>query len=100
VLNFDARKLPSSLDLPSPARFTLSAHNGATSSIDINPHIKGCIVTGGADKLVKVWNIVDDGDTGKRNVSLVTSRDLGVVRGNLFPPSKNDSIPIFREFSG
>lgn len=29
--------------------------------------------------MVKVWNVVDDQDTGKRNVSLVTSRDLGVV---------------------
>lgn len=29
--------------------------------------------------MVKVWNIVDDEDTGKRNISLVTSRDLGVV---------------------
>lgn len=30
--------------------------------------------------MVKVWNVADDEDTGKRNVSLVTSRDLGVVR--------------------
>lgn len=29
--------------------------------------------------MVKVWNVVDDQDTGKRNVSLVTSRDLGIV---------------------
>lgn len=79
VLNFDARTLPSNLDNPSPARFTLSAHDGAASSIDVNPHIKGCIVTGGTDKLVKVWNITDNEDSGKRSVSLVTSRDLGVV---------------------
>lgn len=79
VLNFDARALPSNLELPSPARFTLSAHDGAVSSIDVNPHIKGCIVTGGTDKLVKVWNVADDEDGGKRNVSLVASRDLGVV---------------------
>jgi len=37
-------------------------------------------VTGGTDKLVKVWNVVDEEEGGKRNVSLVTSRDLGVVR--------------------
>lgn len=79
MLNFDARTLPSNLDNPSPARFTLSAHDGAASSIDVNPHIKGCIVTGGTDKLVKVWNITDDENNGKRSVSLVTSRDLGVV---------------------
>lgn len=79
VLNFDIRTLPSNLDNPSPSRFTLSAHDGAVSSIDVNPHLKGCIVTGGTDKQVKIWNINDE-ENGKRSVSLVTSRDLGVVR--------------------
>jgi hypothetical protein len=45
----------------------------------VNPHIKGCIATGGNDKLVKVWNVLDSDAGGKSNVSLVTSRDLGVV---------------------
>ena len=79
VLNYDARTLPSNLENPSPARFTLAAHDGAASSIDVNPHLKGCLVTGGTDKLVKVWNVTEDDDGGKRQVSLVTSRDLGVV---------------------
>ena len=79
VLNYDARALPSNFDKPSPARFTLAAHDGAASALDVNPHIRGCILTGGNDKMVKVWNVDDDKDTGKRNVSLVTSRDLGVV---------------------
>lgn len=79
VVNFDERVLPSNLDLPSPSRFTLSAHDGAVSALDVNPHIRGCIATGGTDKIVKVWNIDDNGST-KRDVSLVTSRDLGVVR--------------------
>jgi len=78
-LNFDVRALPSNLSLPSPARFTLSAHDGPASALDVNPHIKGCIATGGNDKLVKVWNVLDEDVGGKRNVSLVTSRDLGVV---------------------
>ncbi|KAG5638480.1 hypothetical protein H0H81_012412 [Sphagnurus paluster] len=88
VLNFDVRTLPSNLENPSPARFTLSAHDGAVSSIDVNPHIKGCVVTGGTDKLVKVWNVVDEADGGKRNVSLVASRDLGVgkVFSTVFSP--------------
>ncbi|EEB87726.1 hypothetical protein MPER_14827, partial [Moniliophthora perniciosa FA553] len=77
VLNFDVRTLPSNLDQPSQARFTLSAHDGAASAIDVNPHFKGCIATGGTDKLVKVWNVDEDSE-GKPNVSLVTSRDLGV----------------------
>ena len=83
MLNFDIRTLPSNLDNPSPSRFTLSAHDGAVSSIDVNPHLKGCIVTGGTDKQVKIWNINDE-ENGKRSVSLVTSRDLGVVRPSLF----------------
>lgn len=77
VLNYDVRNLPSNLETPLPARFTLSAHDGATSALDINPHIRGCIATGGADKLVKIWNV--DDSSGKMNVTLVTSRDLGVV---------------------
>ena len=80
VLNFDARTLPSDLSSPSPARFTVAAHDGAVSALDVNPHIRGCIATGGTDKTVKVWNVAEDPDTGKRQVSLVTSRDLGVVR--------------------
>lgn len=78
VLNFDVRALPSDLNLPSPSRFMLAAHDGAASALDVNPHIRGCLVTGGTDKMVKVWN-VNDKSGGKRDVSLVNSRDLGVV---------------------
>lgn len=79
ILNFDARTLPSDITKPSPARFTLSAHDGAASSLDINPHLRGVIATGGTDKMVKVWNVTEVEENGKRQVSLVTSRDLGVV---------------------
>jgi len=47
------------------------------SALDVNPHIRGCLVTGGTDKVVKVWNINEDG--GQREVSLIISRDLGIV---------------------
>jgi hypothetical protein len=101
VLNFDARTLPSNLESPSPARFTLSAHDGAVSSIDVNPHIKGCIVTGGTDKLVKVWNVLGEEDGGKRNVSLVASRDLGVVSllSVLCPQGQLSNVCAVREKS-
>ena len=79
VLNFDARTLPSDLNNPSPSRFTLSAHDGAASALDVNPHVRGVLVTGGTDKVAKVWSVTEEGD-GKKGVSLVTSRDLGVVR--------------------
>ncbi|KAK7031376.1 WD40-repeat-containing domain protein [Favolaschia claudopus] len=92
VLNFDARTLPSDLNQPSPAKFTLSAHDGAASALDVNPHIRGCIVTGGNDKLVKVWNVLDDDNGGKRNVSLVTSRDLGV--GKVFSAVFSPDDPL------
>jgi periodic tryptophan protein 1 len=64
-------------------KYTLSAHDGAAAALDINPHIRGCIATGGMDKLVKIWNITDEeteGEKGrKREISLATSRDLGLV---------------------
>lgn len=90
VLNYDVRNLPSNLETPSPARFTLSAHDGATSALDINPHIRGCIATGGADKLVKIWNV--DDSSGKMNVTLVTSRDLGV--GKVFSTTFSPDDPL------
>lgn len=88
VLNFDSRTLSSFADLKNPlastpAKFTLAAHEGAASSLDVSPHVRGCLATGGTDKLVKVWNI-DEEDTSRRQVSMVTSRDVGVVR-SFFP---------------
>ncbi|KAJ6520886.1 WD40-repeat-containing domain protein [Mycena vulgaris] len=87
VLNFDVRTLPTDVSKPSPARFTLAAHDGPASALDVNPHIRGCLATGGNDKLVKVWNVLDAVD-GARGVSLVTSRDLGVgkVFSTVFSP--------------
>ena len=92
VLNFDARTLPTNATAPSPARFTLSAHDGAVSALDVNPHIPGCIATGGTDKVVKIWNINEDADLNKRQVSLVTSRDLGV--GKVFSVSWSPDDPL------
>jgi periodic tryptophan protein 1 len=83
VVNFDARTLPSDLKQPSPARFTIAAHDGAVCALDVNPHIRGCLATAGTDKMVKIWNVQggdnDDTGGGKRQVSLVAGRDLGLV---------------------
>ena len=86
VVNFDARTLPSDMYQPSPARFTIAAHDGAACALDVNPHIRGCLATAGTDKMVKIWNVQGEGDGsgGKRQVSLVAGRDLGLVRGS-FP---------------
>lgn len=80
VQAFDSRML-SSAKIPevSKSLWTLAAHDSSVSSLDINTKIKGCIVTGGTDNFVKVWNIEEQA-AGKRHISLVTSRDLGVVR--------------------
>jgi len=87
VLNFDARTLPSNLKSPSPSLFTLAAHDGAASALDVNPHISGCICTGGSDKMVKVWN-VDSSADGNPRVSMVASRNLevGKVFSAVFSP--------------
>ncbi|KAG2365547.1 WD40-repeat-containing domain protein [Suillus spraguei] len=87
VLNFDARALPTDMKSPSPARFTLSAHDGAVSALDVNPLLRGCICTGGTDKLVKVWN-VEQTAGGKPVVSMVASRDMevGKVFSAVFSP--------------
>ncbi|KAI0648970.1 transducin family protein/WD-40 repeat family protein [Trametes meyenii] len=92
VLNFDARALPSDLSAPSPSRFTLQAHDGAVSALDVNPHVRGILATGGTDKIVKVWNVTEDQDLGKRQVSLVTSRDLGV--GKVFSTAWSPDDPL------
>ncbi|KAK4058688.1 rRNA-processing protein [Microbotryomycetes sp. JL221] len=84
VQAYDSRTLSSAKDVkPSKALWTLAAHDASVSSLDINSKIKGCIVTGGTDNLVKVWNIDEQGSS--RNISLVTARDLGV--GKVFSAS-------------
>lgn len=98
ILSYDSRTLPSSMTSgkksssrlsTAPAKYTLSAHDGGAAALDINPHIRGCIATGGMDKLVKIWNVADDETEGsqgrKREISLATSRDLGVVSYSFNP---------------
>jgi len=90
ILAYDARTLSSSKDASglstAQPTYTLSAHDGGATALDINPHIRGCIATGGMDKMVKIWNVSDEETEGvagrKREVSLATSRDLGL--GKIF----------------
>lgn len=77
VVAFDARTLSGTSD-SGKAMWTLDAHNGAASALDISSTVKGCIVTGGTDKLVKLWHVLTE-DSGKSAVSMVASMDLGVV---------------------
>ena len=85
ILAYDSRTMSSSQGSISsaPPKFTLSAHDGPASALDVNPHIRGCLVTGGQDKLVKLWNVMDEETEGvkgrSREISMTASRDLGVV---------------------
>jgi periodic tryptophan protein 1 len=91
VVNFDARTLPSDLDQPSPARFTIAAHDGAACALDVNPHFRGCLATAGTDKMVKIWNVQEHED-GKKQVSLVAGRDLGL--GEVFSAVWSPDDPL------
>ncbi|KAH9998870.1 WD40 repeat-like protein [Russula compacta] len=92
VVNFDARTMPSDLHQPSPARFTIAAHDGAACALDVNTHVRGCLVTAGTDKMVKVWNVQGDETGEKRQVSLVAGRDLGL--GEVFSTVWSPDDPL------
>ncbi|EGG09780.1 uncharacterized protein MELLADRAFT_34179 [Melampsora larici-populina 98AG31] len=89
IQSYDSRMLPkfgnkaTDVQDRSKALWTLSAHDSSVSALDISSTIPGLMVTGGVDKMVKVWNI--DQKEGKPSLSMVTSRDLGV--GKVFSVS-------------
>ena len=96
VQQFDARNLSTvkhgdKVTGESQAIFTLAAHDGATSALDINPHFKGCLATGGTDKQIKIWNI-DQSQDSLNNVTLTTSRDLDI--GRIFNVSFSPDDPL------
>lgn len=96
VQQFDARNLSSvkhgeRVSSESQAIFTLAAHDGATSALDINPHFKGCLATGGTDKQIKIWNI-DQSEDNLNNVTLTTSRDMDI--GRIFNVSFSPDDPL------
>ncbi|CAH7690647.1 WD40-repeat-containing domain protein [Phakopsora pachyrhizi] len=78
VQSYDSRFLPkfNSRSKKEKALWTLSAHESSVSAIDISPTIPGLLLTGGVDKIVKVWNI-DEKDSNP-SISMVVSRDLDV----------------------
>lgn len=92
VKYFDSRNLKKEL-------WTLDAHDGPVAALDVNEFIPGCIVTGGVDKLTKVWSVnttPSSGGPGKGGISLVASRDYGVgkVFSTLFSPDDPTTLAL------
>ncbi|CAD6884548.1 unnamed protein product [Tilletia laevis] len=98
VQAFDARTLPTSKSAArgeTAAIFTLSAHDGGCTSLDISPHIPGCMVTGGMDRRCKLWNMegMEDGTQAKpSSISLTLGRDLDA--GKVFTVAFSPDTPL------
>ncbi|WFD32958.1 rRNA-processing protein [Malassezia sp. CBS 17886] len=89
VQGFDARNMGA-------PQYTLVAHDGACTTLDVSPHIPGCLLTGGTDRQVKLWSVDGDGggDGGgrPRSINLVTARDLDI--GKVFTASFSPNDPL------
>ncbi|KAJ3042523.1 hypothetical protein HDV00_007057 [Rhizophlyctis rosea] len=72
--------------------WTLHAHDGAVSALDVCPTMDGLLVTGSADKQAKLWNIKE----GKP--SCLASRDLGV--GKIFAANFSVDTPYILSVAG
>lgn len=82
IIHFnDFRNAPKTPEA-SKAIWTLQAHDASISAFDANPIVPGFLVTGSADRIVKLWNVQPDGP------SMVVSRnvDVGKVFSTKFAP--------------
>lgn len=70
--------------------WTLHAHDAGISSLDVNSHVPGMLVTSAmGEKVVKLWKCPTEGNKGP---SMVLSRDFGV--GNVLTSSFADDIEV------
>ncbi|KAF8340434.1 WD40-repeat-containing domain protein [Cantharellus anzutake] len=92
VRNFDARTLSGKMD--SAPRFNIAAHHGSALGLDVNPHLRGCIATGGHDEIVKVWDVKTNATTQELDVSMVASKELGVGKAFSVTWSPDDPLTL------
>lgn len=70
--------------------WTLHAHDAGVSSLDVNRHVPGMLITSAmGEKLVKLWKCPTENNKGP---SMVLSRDFGV--GNVLTSSFADDIEV------
>ncbi|KAL4890546.1 rRNA processing protein Pwp1 [Aspergillus ambiguus] len=81
VYRYDVRTTPTTPAASKPV-WTLQAHDESVSAFDLHSTIPGFLVTGSADKQVKLWNVEND------KPSMVVSRKLevGKVFSTAFAP--------------
>jgi periodic tryptophan protein 1 len=101
VKAFDARMAAAASQSTQPL-FTIHAHDAPVSALDLSPTVPGLMVTGSADKTVKVWSIptgssasAPSSSSGKQ-VRCLATRDLqvGKVFAAQFSPDSGGLVAV------